>query len=159
MGKQSRRKRERRTETRESRAFREQYALETMWEALGEKRWEYDRVGLAMISNLVDVARDLDGEWIPVIEPLRAYDDHMEFDRAICAAGVKRFMRRTMPSDQPGYGTPLNPQTMEPDPTIPVPDFQLDEFLVVWELSRDIRARRGVTITARGLLIPSSGAP
>lgn len=41
------------------------------------------------------------GEVIPRLIPRREYDDHMDFDREVCAAGVTDFLRPAMPSDFP----------------------------------------------------------
>jgi hypothetical protein len=43
----------------------------------------------------------------PVVEPLRAWDSHLDFDRAVCDAGVKSFIRPVMKSDVPEHLVPV----------------------------------------------------
>jgi hypothetical protein len=59
-----------------------------------------DGKALNQISELVDWVF-IFGMSLPIVEPLRCVEDHMEFDRQICAAGLKRFVRRILPSDLP----------------------------------------------------------
>jgi len=40
-------------------------------------------------------------EPLPLLRPLREYSDATEFDREVCRAGVKRFVRRGTPADHP----------------------------------------------------------
>jgi hypothetical protein len=44
---------------------------------------------------------EIDDKAVAWIEPIGSCDDNMIFDGAICAAGLKVFARRTMPSDGP----------------------------------------------------------
>jgi hypothetical protein len=44
----------------------------------------------------------IQGALYVVIAPRRTYDDHTEFDAAVCKAGLKYFVRRAMDSDQLG---------------------------------------------------------
>jgi hypothetical protein len=151
MGKANHRKRSRRATARESpesRIFREYLRREESAEmptdvagairAAGYDPDELDIPALARISRLAGVVQS-GGEILLVIEPARPFDDHMEFDRVICAAGVKAFVRRTMESDQPGSGTPL-------DPSVPVPDYRFPEHLVVREATPGMRHKSGIEL-------------
>jgi hypothetical protein len=44
----------------------------------------------------------LNGAPIPLIEPARWFDDHLEFDRLVCACGLKEFCRRPLPGEEIG---------------------------------------------------------
>lgn len=68
---------------------------------------EWDLKALNRISGLVGfhpVPGIAGGEPLPFVEPLEDWDDpdwdFMAFDRAICAAGVKAFIRWASPADQ-----------------------------------------------------------
>jgi hypothetical protein len=76
---------------------------------------------------------------VPVVEPLAPCEDNMDFDRAVCAAGVKRFVRRSMPSDAPGSGRPL-------DPTIPVPQVNPGDWLIVLEIQEGLRVKQTIRV-------------
>jgi hypothetical protein len=76
---------------------------------------------------------------VHVVEPLRPYEDNMDFDREVCKAGLKRFVRRPMESDYPGHGTPLNPE-------VPPPDVDWGEWLIVLEMSEGFRTKSGIRI-------------
>lgn len=97
-----------------------------------------DGVALEAISRLVGVI-DSEAERILIISPTREWDDHSEFDQAICAAGLKVFIRPTMPSDHPGHGVPL-------DPAVPIPAIDLGDVIVVRELKKGLRVRQPITI-------------
>jgi hypothetical protein len=93
---------------------------------------------LIAISRVEGVVAFDDGALL-VIVPVGAHDDHSEFDRAICRAGVREFVRRTMPSDRPGIGIPL-------DPSVPVPDVDLGDFVVVREMTEGVRTRFPISV-------------
>jgi hypothetical protein len=89
--------------------------------------WALDMDALMACSRLegtVDVA----GEVLLMIVPSDLRMDHMTLDRAICEAGVTRFVRRTMPSDRP------------------FPDVSIGEFVLVQELSKGLRHRVPIAI-------------
>ena len=47
------------------------------------------------------------GVAVPLIEPVRWFDDHLEFDRLVCACGLTEFCRPLFASEQrdgPGDG-------------------------------------------------------
>jgi hypothetical protein len=144
VGKQSRRKRRRR-ETPESVTFRRHLLSEELLEWLGWEGGGRDWRAICQISALMGVAT-IEGEKYPVVEPLRRYEDHAEFDRALCQAGVKAFVRRTMDSDQPGPGPPINPETGEPNPSIPPPNVRFPSHVLVQEAGEGIRLRSGVDL-------------
>jgi hypothetical protein len=134
------RRNRRHEETPESVAFRRHMADERGAE-------ELDYGALAAISDLLGLV-DLDGEPLPLVEPLRPYDDHTDFDRAVCKAGIKAFVRRTMESDQPGHGTPLDPLTHLPDPTIPIPEDRFPDHVIVREACEGMRWKFGIQLEA-----------
>jgi hypothetical protein len=140
MGRASRRKRERReAESPESREFREHMRgeeLDEMLAAAGIDPATLDWDALVAVSHLVGVL-PIDGENLLVIRPKRSHAEHEDFDRVICRAGLKRFVRRPMDSDRPGHGTPI-------DPAMPVPDVDFGDYVVVEEVTRGVRLRLGI---------------
>jgi hypothetical protein len=44
----------------------------------------------------------LHGVAVPLIEPVRWFDSHMQFDRAVCASGLVEFCRRPFPGEDVG---------------------------------------------------------
>jgi hypothetical protein len=99
-------------------------------------------IGCSRLEGIVDVA----GEVLLMVNPAGPCMDHMAFDRTVCEAGVTRYVRRTMPSDRPGQGTPIDPRTGRPDRTIPIPNVDFGEFVLVQELSKGLRHRVPVVI-------------
>lgn len=77
----------------------------------------------------------LDGEIVPLTRPRAEHGvpHHMDFDRRVCAAGVKRFVRPLLPSDE---------EARPPG----VPGFDSDWILVA-ECEPGVRERRGVSVT------------
>jgi hypothetical protein len=95
MGKQGRRKRDlrsswrrRRGESRESAAFRRHLLGDGAESCEGV----FCRVGSVRLNGVP----------IPLIEPARWFDSHMQFDRAVCASGLKEFCRRPFPREDIG---------------------------------------------------------
>jgi hypothetical protein len=93
MGRASRRKRDlrsswrrRRGESRESAEFRRHLLAE---DAVAEV---YRRVGSLRFNGVA----------VPFIEPVRWFDSHMQFDRAVCACGLVEFCRRPLPGEDVG---------------------------------------------------------
>jgi hypothetical protein len=66
--------------------------------------------------------------------------DHMSFDRAVCAAGLKAFVRPVTPSDQP------NPLHRVSGPLIPLGTRFTTDWLRVTKLASGVRLRQEVTI-------------
>jgi hypothetical protein len=85
-GRKSRVKRERRRgeESPESRQFRRLIAEEPAYRVRGSMRW--------------------DGVELPLVEPVGWFADHLEFDRLVCASGLKEFARRPFPGESPDAG-------------------------------------------------------
>ena len=148
MGQQSRRKQARR-ETSESAAFRDHLRAEHFQELVAT----HPHVDWRALEALCHVeATVVDGEEVlPLVVPRRPPADHRDFDRAVCATGLKVYFRRTMPSDHPGQGIPLDPTTGRPDPTFPVPPDRLGPFLCIVEITPGVRCRRDAEIA---MLIP-----
>ncbi len=118
VGRQSRQKRERKAApVRGQSDHAAQFRL-AMHDVLAE-----DKHALDSVCRKVAVM-EVDGEQVTWIEPLRKYDDCMEFDRAVCAAGLKRYARRGMPSDVPDR-----------------PDLKIPEMLIVEEIKPGIRGK------------------
>jgi hypothetical protein len=138
-----------RLESPESVAFRgamyEEHRREAVQERFGFEAGDEDE-----LMRLADWGGSIafGGEPYLVLEPRRAYDDHADFDSAVCRAGLKRFVRPRMDSDWSCDGIPIDPETGKPDPTITRP--QIDEamppYTVVVEVRPGIRARRGIAI-------------
>jgi hypothetical protein len=149
MGKQSRRKRARRaTESAESQAFREHMASEDDIEArdrtvraAGFDPNDIDFAALGRISQCEGLVKGPDGPAL-LVSPHEPPQDSSGFDRAICAAGIKRFVRRCVASDKPGIGKPLIPST-------PIPNIPLPEFLFVEEVTRGVRVKTGFDFVRR----------
>jgi hypothetical protein len=115
MGQKSRSKKERR-ESVESRRFRQHMS----------ERWD--------AASVVFYA----GEPVPFLRPLDRFEDHIEFDRAVCESGIKRFIRAVMPSDQP------NPERL-----IQLGldrDAVFGPYIEVRRLSSSLRVRRSVEV-------------
>jgi hypothetical protein len=111
---------------------------------------ELDYDALNSVSRLIGYfpldTDDVSHPSVPYLRPIREFADHTEFDRIICGAGVKIFVRPAMASDRPGSGTPINPKTREPDPSISVPDIPFGPEILVIQLKTGIRIRRSVSM-------------
>src|SRR4051812_19498776 len=108
MGRQSRSKRERRGKGLDA------YALTRIATPGGTSSGAYGRV--------------------PIVVPRGDVADHMQFDRAVCAAGLKKFLRPVTPSDQPDPARALRGGETPP------PQF-LGSHVLVEELSPGLRTR------------------
>jgi hypothetical protein len=156
MGRKSRQKRERRSQQGESPhsvAFRQ-------WMERDRADEDFDRrieqhaedhpdepnfAALEACARCLGVIR-VGGVPVFAVEPIGPCEDQMEFDRAVCAAGLKRFIRRPMASDYPREGHAINPRTGRRDPTIPVPDVDLGDWLIVLELAEGVRCKPSIRI-------------
>jgi hypothetical protein len=156
MGRQSRRKRERKrrcVDSPEAAIFRQwmdRDAVDEDFDRLVEQHAEDrpdepDFAALEACSRYLGKVR-VGGVTVAVVEPIGPCEDQMVFDKAVCAAGLKRFIRRPMESDYPGHGTPINPRTGESDPSIPIPDIDLGDWLIVLEAAKGIRFKRSLRI-------------
>lgn len=103
-----------------------------------------DLSALANVCRCAGTVTGTCGHEVVLVHPLRDYDSHMEFDRAVCAAGLKTFIRASMESDYPGFGTAVDIKTMKPDPSIAIPKIELGDFVLVSEASTGIRTRVGI---------------
>ena len=121
-----------------------------MIESAGIDPHTLDPDALIAVSRLEGIL-PIAGETLLIINPNQSCMDHMDFDRAICQAGIKQFVRRRLLSDRPGQGTAINPRTGKPDPTISVPDVDFGTHVVVRELANGIRTRYSI-----GLVISDS---
>jgi hypothetical protein len=88
MGRASRRKRDFRSAWRrhrgESAAFRRHLLAAESCEGL------YRRLGSIRLNGIA----------IPLVEPARWFESHMEFDRLVCAHGLTEFCRRPFPGER-----------------------------------------------------------
>jgi hypothetical protein len=133
-------------ESPESTVFREHMKCEQLGEALevmGIDPSHLDWGSLTAISSLVGMLA-FEGGYVPMLRPKRRHAVHEDFDRMICAAGIKKFVRPAMDSDRPGRGTAFNPQTGKPDPMVPVPEVIVGSHMLVIELEEGLRIRRGI---------------
>jgi hypothetical protein len=147
MGRKSRRKRERKqAESRESRAFREAMDAEIAGDplqGLGFDPAAVDWDMLIRIANCVGAVtvdrtrretRVLDeigrpSDRLPVLEPTGTPATHEEFDRMVCQAGLRKYVRPVMDDDWQ-----LTPE---------IPIFGMPDHVLVVELSRGVRHRCG----------------
>jgi hypothetical protein len=65
---------------------------------------EFDLDAAQRVSNFLAVI-GVEGRPTPLVEPIAACADHADFDRELCAAGIKRFVRQRMESDWPSEVT------------------------------------------------------
>jgi len=98
----------------------------------------YDVHALDEISSCEGTVT-VEGRPVPVVLPRADYTgddfDYMEFDRAICEAGVREFVRPVSPGDQP------NPSKQISGPPLPA-DCRLScPWILVRELHPGVRAR------------------
>ena len=100
MGKQSRQKRNRHN-VNAAEAFIDSLNEKMFTEMFRQLGADVDHEALATVADLVKVVIDGD-RYLPMFAPKRPVDDHQEFDRAVCATGVKEFVRAGMRSDMPG---------------------------------------------------------
>jgi hypothetical protein len=150
MGRQSRRKRERKqAESRESRAFREAMDAEIASDPLqglgfdpAAVDWDTlmriaKYVGTVLVdrkragADVLDSVGRPSGK-LPVIEPTGTHATHEEFDRMVCATGVRKFVRPIMD----------NEWQLTPD----IPIFGMPDHVLVIELSRGVRRRCGFNL-------------
>ncbi len=114
-----------------------------MVEPMAKKKHGLDRKALDRIA-LCGAAVEMDGRLILTIRPKAdcstADFDQMEFDRTVCAAGLKRFIRPCMPSDQPDPT-----QQISGPPMAGNMGFEAG-WVLVEEQSPGIRFRRGVDL-------------
>lgn len=73
-----------------------------------------------------------------VVGPLGTCDDNTEFDRAVCAAGLKRFVRRSMDSDRIGRSSSVPPEAA----AFAAPG----DWLIVMEVSPGVHCKGSVRI-------------
>jgi hypothetical protein len=156
MGRKSRQKRARRSQQAES----PEGAVFRQWMDRDQADEDFDRrierhardrpdepdfAALEVCARCLGVIR-VGGVPVFAVEPIGLCEDQMEFDKAVCAAGLRRFIRRPMESDYPGHGTPINPRTGESDPSIPIPDIDLGDWLIVLEAAKGLRFKRSLRI-------------
>ncbi len=95
----------------------------------------------------------IDGESFPLIKPKADYqaaDYHfMDFDREVCAAGMKAFVRPWMPSDE------MKPEHQISWPPMPLFARQKSDFVLVREITPGMRTRMGVN--AREMIQTNGG--
>jgi hypothetical protein len=128
-------------------------------ELLGMERLDLDR--LARLSHFVEYAPVL-GVVHAVIEPWIAYADHADFDREICLAGLKRFVRPVMPSDR-RHDLAVDPDSGAWKPSGDDPAILEYESVLVREVEPGFRMRKGLVYTGEpGRFIwfePGNGPP
>jgi hypothetical protein len=84
-----------------------------------------------MLADLLYYA-DVDGELVPVVCPSGDHVDSTEFDRLLCLAGCKRFVRRAQTRERPH---PLPPMSVE--------------YVLVIEIEPGVRIRIPMTCLKR----------
>jgi hypothetical protein len=77
----------------------------------------------------------VDGEMLPLYEPLKQPERHEDFDRAMCQAGLKKFIRPEMPSDYP-----IAEEAKK------VLQADVVACVLVVQLAPGVRARRGINV-------------
>jgi hypothetical protein len=141
MGKASRRKRERKAESAESRAFRHHMAVEEVDGLIRSAGFDPATLDIGALRSVSGLAGGIavGDEVLLFLVPTRDFDAHEDFDRVVCRAGIKRFVRATMESDHPAPGTLL-------DCGLAVFGSPFGEYVVIRELSDGVRSRRGIEI-------------
>jgi hypothetical protein len=81
-----------------------------------------------------------------VIEPRMAYEDHPDFDRQVCEAGLKRFVRAPMPSDRRN-DLAIDRDSGEWHTRGDSPEILRHSSILVTELEPGVRTRRGLHFT------------
>jgi hypothetical protein len=77
----------------------------------------------------------VDGEMVPLYEPVHQPEAHEGFDRAMCRAGLEKFIRPEMPSDYPIAAGAKG-----------VPQADARACVLVVQLAPGVRARRCINI-------------
>ena len=154
MGKQSRRKRERRHDPvqqfKETIGFKEgdagrRFCDEIGLQAVEEMFREWPDVDWPAVMELTNGWTVLYGQTpdepriTPLLHPKIA--DQMEFDRRVCAAGLTDYFRDTMPEDRGTGCTPLDPVTGRPDPSIVRPDVPIGDHLRIIQVAPGVRMK------------------
>jgi hypothetical protein len=136
-------------ECEEARIFRAEMAGPTP-DDMREWGLDPDHFDREAVAGLIDgrASRAWHGPPGPTLAvvPRRGYADHADFDKALRAAGLKRFVRRSMPSDRPGSGTPLDPAGW-PDW---VAECDLGDWVMVAEIEEGVRVSCPVEIEGEG---------
>jgi hypothetical protein len=147
-------------------------------ESAAFRRHLYDEERAAIVAELLGMERlDLDRlhelsylrEFAPVvgvvhavIEPRVAYADHSDFDREVCLAGLKRFVRPIMPSDRRN-DLAIDPDSGEWDTSGDDPAILGSAGVLVREVQPGFRIRKGLVYTGEpGRFIrftPGQGPP
>jgi hypothetical protein len=104
---------------------------EWLFEDTGINPKKIDFPALMAISRCVGRAR-IDGVVRILISPIERYDDHGDFDAAVCRAGLTAYVRPAMPSDWRGGIAS---------------DF-LGELVLVIQARRGVRFRYPMTLTS-----------
>jgi hypothetical protein len=109
-------------------------------------RPDYDVEALALIACCKGTI-SLDGEALPLIHPLGLWLDITDFDRQVCAARLKVFIRPVAPSDLPDpdrivRGDPAIVEAMKKD-------WSPDKYVLVREAAPGIRSRLGISVAFR----------
>jgi len=138
MGKQSRRKRERRPSG-QLRDAMIAVAAEDMIEAWPDVDWAAIKEITKGWGTLYGSTED-DPRVIPLLYP--KLTDQMEFDRRVCEAGLTDFIRTTMPEDRGVGCTPIDPDTGKPDPSITRPLIDIGPYLRVRQAASGIRLKQ-----------------
>jgi len=156
MGKQSRRKRERRHDPiqqfKETIGFKEsaagrQFRDEIGLQAVDEMFREWPDVDWPAVMELTNGWTVLYGQTpdepriTPLLHPKIA--DQMEFDRRVCATGLTDYFRDTMPEDNGKNCTPLDSRTGKPDPSIErTPEMMFGKHLRVVQVAPGVRIKK-----------------
>jgi hypothetical protein len=102
-----------------------------------------DHEALSAICSYCGLVDDRGGP-VPLVRPLGDFEspswDQMEFDAAVCRAGIKKFIRPLSAADQPA--APPSGQSFD------------GPFLLVEEFEPGVRLRRGVVLASS----PEGGA-
>lgn len=106
------------------------------------------RTRLDHISRLLFIADVQQYGLVPAIEPLADWQsaafDHMDFDRQVCASGLKMFVRPTTISDQPDSERIRSGLTKQVE-GLPNSAYK-EKWIIVIELAPGVRNRLGVDL-------------
>ena len=143
MGKQSRKKRGRRP----GRQFRDALFSEAIDELIRSRPdvdWKAIHdipCGLSVLYGDSDMEPDLK-EAVPWALFHPGIEDQMAFDRQVCEAGLTDYLRDVMPEDNGAGCTPLNPETMKPEPSLARPDRDFGKHVRVTQIAPGVRIKR-----------------
>ena len=100
---------------------------------------------LAQLTNLIGSIR-VGEEVYPLIEPRGPVDDHMTFDRAVCSAGFKSFVRPFLESDLATGRATLGGRPISDEELAEINEEMRCPYILVHHVADGIRTRIGLQV-------------